>query len=419
MAKDEKATYIDRLQAPIIPVAAIGFHCKTSWLGPKKKVPVFVGDSGVGKTTEIERVITEDMGWHAEIVPMANFTESAEWGTMIPDEKMTALYPLIANFLQEILDSEKPGVLVLDDVGRCDDRVLKHIFSLVDTRMRKFMQFRLPPEWAVALTMNPATGLYDSSPKFRDPAIRRRLRWFWVDPSAEDFLRYAAKKKRMFPPLLHCLRSIPSVIHDVRTRDANEGPYGCPAAWDDVDDVIKGMLKHPDAASLGGLSRKQMEMLEQTVGSMVGMPTAALVVSYLEKNEGAVDPQELLVKYYKKQSAVRRKVLFHLEQCNNAVISELTAAVALALKDQPKPETVSASLAVFLDDLQNAGMRDLMQIFFRCLRPVPSDTVAYRDYLEKLGKLMHQQPAFKNAAEALRDGMTRVKDDLASTSSHS
>ena len=412
MSQTERAKFTDRLQAPIIPVSAIGFHCKSSWSGPHKKVPIFVGDSGVGKTTEVVRVVREDLKWMCQVVPMANFTEGAEWGTMVPDEGMTVLLPLVANFLKEIVDSGKPGVMLLDDVGRCDDMVLKHIFSLVDTRMRRFMQFTLPDTWGVALTMNPASGLYDASPKFRDPAVRRRLRWFWVEPAAEDYMKYARDVKRMFPPLYKFLRSNPTLIHDVKTRDLYEGPYGCPATWDDVDDVIKAMLKNPKDSSMGSLSHKQKAFLESTLASMVGTSVGTSLADFIEKNVGAVDPAEVLEKYHKPASQVRRQIRFFLEQGNNTVISELITALCVVLKERPDPEAITPPLAAFIDDLQQAGMRDLMQVFFRQLKAAPTDDPEYRKYLERLGAYMFRDPAFKRASNGLQAGASRVKDDL-------
>ena len=413
MAQDKKSKTVDRLQCPIIPVGQIGFHCETSWSGPNKKVVLLIGDSGIGKTTELDRYVREDMKVKSLLLAMANFIEGAEWGCMIPDQELDRLHAVLADFLQEIQDSPEPGVLIMDDIGRCDDRVLKHIFSLVDSRMRKFMQFHLPDNWCVALTMNPASGSYDTSTKFRDPAIRRRLRYFWVEATGEEYLHYATQRKKMLPVLVKYLRSNPGVIHDVKTRDNYDGPYGCPAAWDDVDDVLKGMIAVGGGRTgVGSLSKKHMALLEPTLASMVGLGTARQVAEFLQKNVGAIDPEELLRKYANRRSNVHRQVVFHMGAGNNTVLSELLHAVALNLRTYPDAQEVVPSLALFLEDLANAGMKDLMQVFFRKLRPEAGDSDEYKSYLEGVGKMMFSDPSFKGAARALLSGLSRMRDDF-------
>ena len=397
----------ERFRAPVISINSIEYHLKTSLMSPHKLVPIFLGDSGMGKTMEVTRVIEDVLGQKLCLVPMANFTESAEWGTMVPNEDLTKLIPMVAEFLTEIENSGEPGVLLLDDIGRADDRVLKHIFSLVDSRMRKFMQFDLPEKWGVVLTMNPGGALYDASPRFRDPAIRRRLRFFWVENKPQDFLAYA-ERKSFYPPLLRFLRANPSLIHETRGRDHFEGPYGCPASYEDVNTVLCALAD----TERNALFEEDRIELENTIASIIGRPIATQLAKQLEESLFSTDPRDLLFRYTA-QSKIRQRVLEYTERGGSNVLSESIRAIGITLRGQPGPiGRVAECLAFFLLDLAENGMCDLVQMFWRDAAPTgDSWKDGYVDYLEALSAAMHKDPRFLEMRDFLAKAQKNLRQD--------
>jgi hypothetical protein len=64
-----------------------------------------------------------------------------------------------------------PGILLLDDFNRADDRILKGLMPLLQDG--KLVSWSLPPDWHIVLTANPDQGDYHVTPL--DPAMLSRM----------------------------------------------------------------------------------------------------------------------------------------------------------------------------------------------------------------------------------------------------
>lgn len=167
----------------------------------KDSTPLCIwGPAGVGKT-EIVRDLAAERGWgFCEIAPaqfeeMGDFhglpgIERAEDGTDVTVYRPPAWVPRTAG----------PGVLLLDDFNRADDRILRGLMQLL--QLGRFPSWALPEGWQILLTANPEGGDYSVTPL--DPAMTTRMlhvtlafdarRWAeWaaaagIAPSAIDFV---------------------------------------------------------------------------------------------------------------------------------------------------------------------------------------------------------------------------------------
>lgn len=66
---------------------------------------------------------------------------------------------------------EGPGILLLDDLNRADDRILRGLMQLLQTR--RMFSWGLPPRWQIVCTANPEGGDYSVTPM--DDAMLTRL----------------------------------------------------------------------------------------------------------------------------------------------------------------------------------------------------------------------------------------------------
>ncbi len=64
-----------------------------------------------------------------------------------------------------------PGILLIDDVNRADDRILRGIMQLLQNY--ELVSWKLPPQWQILLTANPDGGDYSVTPM--DNAMLTRL----------------------------------------------------------------------------------------------------------------------------------------------------------------------------------------------------------------------------------------------------
>ena len=139
------------------------------------KVPLCIwGRHGVGKT-QMVRDLCRQKGWaHAYAAP-AQFEEMGDLtgmpkidskGTPEIDDDETVLVPP-----KWVPKTEGPGILLLDDVNRADERILRGIMQLLQDGT--LVSWKLPPKWQIVLTANPDGGDYAVTPM--DNAMLTRM----------------------------------------------------------------------------------------------------------------------------------------------------------------------------------------------------------------------------------------------------
>ena len=134
----------------------------------RKRIPVCIwGRHGIGKTELVEQYAKAN-GYAFNYIAPAQFEEMGDLLGMpqIVDNKTIFVAP------EWVPQSKGPGILLIDDVNRADDRILRGIMQLL--QKYELVSWKLPPDWHIILTANPDGGDYSVTP-LDDAMITRMM----------------------------------------------------------------------------------------------------------------------------------------------------------------------------------------------------------------------------------------------------
>jgi hypothetical protein len=136
------------------------------------KMPVCIwGFHGIGKTQIVESFARQQQMKFCYVAP-AQFEEMGDL-TGLPELVRNADGTSVTRLAPpEWVPKEKgPGILLLDDINRADDRILRGLMQLL--QRYELVSWRLPEGWQIILTANPDGGDYSVTPM--DQAILTRM----------------------------------------------------------------------------------------------------------------------------------------------------------------------------------------------------------------------------------------------------
>ncbi|HHG84033.1 MAG TPA: ATPase [Bacteroidetes bacterium] len=167
----------------------------------RPKTPICIwGQRGIGKTQLVEQ-IAANVGCKWAYIAPAQFEEMGDLLGM-PQVVEGADGQNATHFVapEWVPREEGPGILLIDDVNRADDRILRGIMQLLQNY--ELVSWKLPKGWHIVLTANPDGGDYSVTPM--DFAMLTRMmhitmifevkRWAWwaeksqVDPRGINFV---------------------------------------------------------------------------------------------------------------------------------------------------------------------------------------------------------------------------------------
>jgi hypothetical protein len=170
----ESNSYGPQLTVPA--VSEMLGHIFTRNLGLMKSgqpgTPVCIwGTHGLGKT-QIVQDYAQSRGWQFAYCAPAQFEEMGDLHGMptIREEEGQAASTVFAP-PEWVPKKEGPGILLLDDINRADDRILRGLMQL----LQNFAMFswQLPPKWQIVATANPEGSGYSVTPM--DEAMLTRM----------------------------------------------------------------------------------------------------------------------------------------------------------------------------------------------------------------------------------------------------
>jgi hypothetical protein len=145
------------------------------------------GKAGIGKT-QLVKNYAQDRGYDFAYCAPAQFEEMGDFhGIPVVNNGKTLYNP--PEWVP--VASEKPGILLIDDFNRADDRILRGLMQLFQNN--GMMSWQLPKNWRIICTANPEGEEY-SITTLDDAMLTRMMHVsFKFDP--KEWARWAVKNK--------------------------------------------------------------------------------------------------------------------------------------------------------------------------------------------------------------------------------
>lgn len=107
---------------------------------------------------------------------------------------------------------EGPGIFLIDDVNRADDRILRGIMQLLQNN--ELVSWKLPSQWIIVMTANPDGG--DYSVTSMDDAILTRMLHVTMEFDVKEWAKWAERAK-IDPRGISFVLTYPEIVNSKRT----------------------------------------------------------------------------------------------------------------------------------------------------------------------------------------------------------
>jgi len=141
------------------------------------------GSHGIGKTMLVEQ-LAKSQGMRFAYCAPAQFEEMGDLNGMpqISAEGTTRFAPP-----EWVPKGDGPGILLLDDINRADDRILRGLMQLLQTG--GLVSWQLPKGWQVVATANPEGADYSVTPM--DDAMLTRMQHVTMEFDVDCWVHWA------------------------------------------------------------------------------------------------------------------------------------------------------------------------------------------------------------------------------------
>jgi len=182
----------------------------------KRGTPVCIwGTHGLGKTHLVRDFALENK-WKFSYIAPAQFEEMGDLHGMPnvidPDEKVSGDEYTVYSPPDWVPTEEGPGILLLDDINRADDRILRGCMQLLQNF--ELSSWKLPPKWQIVATANPEGGDYSVTPM--DGAMLTRMLHTTLKFDAKIWAEWAHNAK-VDPRGISFVLTYPELVNSDRT----------------------------------------------------------------------------------------------------------------------------------------------------------------------------------------------------------
>ena len=241
----------------------------------KRGTPVCIwGTHGLGKT-HLVRDFALDYKWKFSYIAPAQFEEMGDLHGMPnvidPDEKVFGDEYTVYSPPDWVPTEEGPGILLLDDINRADDRILRGCMQLLQNF--ELSSWKLPPKWQIVATANPEGGDYSVTPM--DGAMLTRMLHTTLKFDAKIWAEWAHNAK-VDPRGISFVLTYPELVNSDRTT-----PRSLTQFFEQIESIddLKDNIDMVESLGLSSLD-------EVTVSSFIAFINDELTQ--------IIDPEEIL-----------------------------------------------------------------------------------------------------------------------------
>lgn len=338
----------------------------TSEKAGSTKTPICIwGTHGIGKTALVEQIAQKnDFKW-SYIAP-AQFEEMGDLiGMPTKDgDKTTFLRP------EWVPTEEGPGILLIDDVNRADDRILRGIMQLLQNH--ELVSWKLPPLWQIVLTANPDGGDYSVTPM--DDAMLTRMMHTTMRFDPKVWALWAEKNK-IDPRGINFVLTYPEIAQGNRTTPRS------------LVQFFKSIEAIPDLS-------KELPLIQMLASSCLDDTTVSSFISFVQQNlTQLISPEEILAtknfkqKVYKTIQELVVKDVFRVD-----IMATLCTRLInyLSLNNIKPNKTALANIQSFIkldfmpNDLRLSLLQDIVSNKNAALKAVMGDPEISMMLLQKM-----------------------------------
>ncbi|TAF67719.1 MAG: ATPase [Cytophagales bacterium] len=179
----------------------------------RRKTPICIwGEHGIGKTQTVE-AFAQQMKYEYRYIAPAQFEEMGDLLGM-PKITQNDQEKDTTTFIPPdwVPTEEGPGILLIDDVNRADDRILRGIMQLLQNY--ELVSWKLPKKWHIILTANPDGGDYSVTPM--DFAMLTRMMHITLTFDVKAWAMWA-EKNQIDPRGISFVLTYPEIVSGERT----------------------------------------------------------------------------------------------------------------------------------------------------------------------------------------------------------
>jgi MoxR-like ATPase len=232
------------------------------------------GTHGLGKTATVKE-FARSRGWKFTYVAPAQFEEMGDLHGLptrldpnpdvVGDERTVFLPP------DWVPTEPGPGILLLDDINRADDRILRGLMQLLQEF--ELFSWSLPAKWQIVCTANPEGGDYSVTPM--DDAMITRMLHVSMVFDAKAWAAWASEAG-VDPRGIAFVLAYPELVNDRRTT-----PRSLTQLFEQLRDI-------PDLAA-------QLDLVQVLAQSALDEASAATFVAFAQQELAQlISAEELL-----------------------------------------------------------------------------------------------------------------------------
>lgn len=192
MAKEQQFSYITYgAKADAEKVTQLLEHFSTRFMTgtTERPTPVCIwGMHGIGKT-ELVKDYAQSKGYQFVYIAPAQFEEMGDLLGMPRIEQGASSSTTRFVAPDWAPKEDGPGIFLIDDVNRADDRILRGIMQLLQNY--ELVSWKFPPQWMIVLTANPDGG--DYSVTTMDDAMITRMIHITMEFDVKAWARWAER----------------------------------------------------------------------------------------------------------------------------------------------------------------------------------------------------------------------------------